>query len=186
MAYVPPVVAPGQYGTIATVGPPVAAGGPVVVEQTTTTASRWTATDIIAWVTFFILIILIIVFVFVFFFSSSSTSQTVEFFGANYQFLPNPTDVTQPVITSGNTIYLIPTGTASGTSITVSPNNFNNSGRTFLIKNNSSNPVTLTPGTGVTLYHLDGTTGTDTLAADSLAMYITYYSNPNNTFQRLL
>lgn len=171
---------------MAYVAPSVPGPVPVVVEQTTTTASRWTATDIIAWVTFFILIIIIIVFIFFYLFSGTSSTQTVEFYGANYQFLPNPPDVTQPVLTSGNIIYLIPTGTAASTSITITANTFNNSGRTFLIKNNSANPVGLTPGSGVTLYHLDGTTGPDTLAANSLAMYITYYSNPNNTFQRLL
>lgn len=149
-------------------------------------STRWTATDIIAWITFIILIIFILIVIFFFFFNRTTVSQTQEFFGANYEYNPSPPDVTKSVSTTGNTIFIIPSGTPSGTSVTIAQNNLGEPGRTFLIKNYSPNTVTLTPASGVTLVHVDGTTGPDTLAADSLAMYITDYTSPNTTFRRIL
>lgn len=142
------------------------------------------SSGIAGWVALILVIILIILFIFFFFFSGSSITQTNEFFGANYVYADNTRTV---VPTAGNFIYIIPNTTPTGSSVTITSNNLNQPGRTFLIKNDSPNPVTINADTNVTLFNLAGASvRTDTLAPTELAEYISNSVNPGTEFRRLL
>ena len=138
----------------------------------------------IAVIIFFVIVILIIIAIGFFFFRGTPITQSNEFFGANYAFADN---TTTNVPTAGNFIYIIPNSVASGSSVTVTSNTLNQPGRTFLIKNDTINVVTINAGSGVTLYDTAGNkVTTDTLASRALAEYISNVTNPDTEFRRLL
>ena len=163
-----------------TASAPVSAAPAAVVQSTSTSSGGY-----IAVIIFVVIIILIIIGVGFFFFGGSTiVSQTTEFFGANYAFADN---TSTNVPTAGNFIYIIPNSTTTASSVTVTSNTLNQPGRTFLIKNDSPNTVTIMTGPGVTLYDTAGNKVTsDVLITRQLAEYISNSTNPGTEFRRLL
>jgi hypothetical protein len=156
-------------------------------ETTIIKNSSWTATDIIAWVTFIILIIFIIIIIFFYFLRPSTVvTQVEEFYAANYQYAPTNVNT---IPTNGNFIYIIPQSTPVNTIFTIQTNTANNPGRTFLIKNDSSVSINLTAATGATLVLINGNViaagVNDILTSNAMAMYITDETSPNTVFRRL-
>lgn len=154
----------------------------VVIAQ----SSGWDATSIAAWVALVLVIILIIIIIF-YVFLSSSVNTTGELFAANYQYAINVGAQSGQVPTSSNYIYIIPSGTPSGSEVFINSNTKNLPGRTFLIKNDSSFPVFIKPAAGVKLYNIAGDLAGPDESVDelSLAIYITNNINPNTEFRRL-